>query len=544
VTANRPLRIGYGRIFHEANAYAPAPTELDAFTRFHLLEEAELERAAGLFGSELKGFLPAAELTGFRAAAARDRNVTPVPLVSAMTVPSGPLTEACFSALLERLRATISAALATGLDGVYLALHGSMQVAGAAGRPPGTAVGGQETASTVSAASVQPEARILAEVRALIGDRPLAVSYDLHANLTAPLVDPATILVSYLRNPHWDLAPTGYRAATRLFAAARGMTKPTSTFRKLPMVLGGGTTLDLVAPMRGIYKEMRRWERSGAVLTASAFLVHPYTTAAPLGWAAHVTTDGDPAAADRYADALADRLWEARKVPLPPRLTIAEALEKTAESRRSGRGRFGPVTLIDEADIVGAGAPGGNTQFVAEAVASKSPLRGYIPVHDPALVAELRHLAPGTVGDFVLRGSPGYEMPEVPLAGATVGPEITGPFGRIRRLEVPTGAGTLCLAVGENALLPVLPSFWTDLGLPLRGANGADYIVQKNFFHYRIFYATTSFEHFLVRSPVGGATNLDRVIAQAHPTPTWPAVDPGDWRPGDAFHRGVAARGR
>ena len=41
--SGRPLRVAYGRIFHEANAYSPLTTEREDFERFHLLEGAELE---------------------------------------------------------------------------------------------------------------------------------------------------------------------------------------------------------------------------------------------------------------------------------------------------------------------------------------------------------------------------------------------------------------------------------------------------------------------------------------------------------------------
>jgi len=61
----RPLRIAYGRIFHEANTYSPLTTQLDAFhNAFHLAGDA-LAHAATLKGKELEGFMPHAELTGF-----------------------------------------------------------------------------------------------------------------------------------------------------------------------------------------------------------------------------------------------------------------------------------------------------------------------------------------------------------------------------------------------------------------------------------------------------------------------------------------------
>lgn len=90
---SRPLRIAYGRIFHEANAYSPVLTTTEDFERMHRIAGAELERATTLRGTELKSFMPHAELTGFRQACRLAGGVTTIPLESSLAVPSGPLTD-------------------------------------------------------------------------------------------------------------------------------------------------------------------------------------------------------------------------------------------------------------------------------------------------------------------------------------------------------------------------------------------------------------------------------------------------------------------
>jgi microcystin degradation protein MlrC len=107
------------------------------------------------------------------------------------------------------------------------------------------------------------------------------------------------VLVAYRTNPHWDLAPTGFRAGNRLIRALRGQISPVHAWRKLPLVLGGGTTIDFLPPMRSVFRlDEARSSDDVRVLTASLFMVHPYTTAEDLGWAVHVSTDGDRALAD------------------------------------------------------------------------------------------------------------------------------------------------------------------------------------------------------------------------------------------------------
>ena len=498
----RPLRIAYGRLFHEANTYSPVPTTLEDFERMHLLEGAALEQAITLRGAELAAFMPHAELTGFAQAARAAGGVTIVPLVSALAVPGGPLTRECFDTLVAML---VEKLLAAGeLDGVYLALHGSMEVLGL---------------------GEAPEAFVLRRVREVIGARvQLAVSYDLHANLSSGLVDPATILVAYRTNPHWDLAPTGFRAGNRLIRSLRGHVRPVHAWRKLPLVLGGGTTIDFVAPMRQVFRFMRALEDDPRVLTASLFMVHPYTGAEDIGWAVHVCTDGDEPLASRLADDLADRAWDQRNVALPPMRTVDEALDEVA----SGLWRHtGPVTLVDVDDIVGAGAPGGNTHFVAALVKRDRGLKALVPVHDPAAVDATWDAPIGTRVSLVLRGTPGYGQPEVPVE-ATVAAKRTTEFGRIVRLDI----GTFHVAVSERAPLPIHPKFWRELGLSPRRA---DLMVQKNFFHYRMFHLTISFKHIPVVSK--GATSFDRVRSRAYAVPTHPAVKIADWRPSDRVVR-------
>src|SRR3954468_4828157 len=218
-----------------------------------------------------------------------------------MAVPGGPLTRACFDELAGRLLDRIAAALP--LDGVYLALHGSMQVRGL---------------------DEAPEAHLLRRVRELVGPSvKVAATYDLHANLSEGLVAPVDVLVAYRTNPHWDLAPTGFRAGSRLIRALREGITPVHAWRKLAMVLGGGTTIDFLSPMRGVFRFMRKLERDPRVVSASLFMVHPYTNAENIGWAVHVCTDGDRALANELADRLADRVWAERKVPLPPMRDVA-----------------------------------------------------------------------------------------------------------------------------------------------------------------------------------------------------------------------------
>jgi microcystin degradation protein MlrC len=474
------------------------------FERMHHLGGEALAAATTLRGVELKSFMPHGELTGFRQAARLAGNVKTVPLQSSFAVPGGPMVRADFEALVSGLSEMIRSD--GRLDGVYLALHGSMQVEGL---------------------DEAPEAYIIRRAREALGPEPrIAVSYDLHANLSAGLVDPVDVLVAYRTNPHWDLAPTGFRAGNRLIRVLRGACRPVHAWRKLPIILGGGVTIDFLAPMRAVFRRMRRLEDDPRVLSASLFMVHPYTTAEALGWAVHVSTNDDVALANELAEGLADHAWKQRDVPLPPMRSVEEALDEVAAGWWK---HLGPVTLVDVDDITGAGAPGGNTHIVKALAKRDRGLRAFVPVNDAALVAELWDAPPGTRRDVVLRGTPGYGMPEVPL-DARVAARAQTDFGRAVRLDV----GRFHVVVTEGAPLPIHPSFWSAVGLVARDA---DLIVQKNFFHYRMFYATTSFRHIPVVS--AGATSFERVRNARYSVPMHPQTAIADWRPSDPVLRGL-----
>lgn len=499
----RPLRIAYARVFQEANAFSPMPTTQADFAAFHCMEGDELAAATARGGKELAGLTRNAELSGFCRVAQQAGDVEVVPVWSTFAISGGPVTRETFDWLVEGLVRRLRDA--GPVDGIYLALHGSMQVEGL---------------------DEAPEGVLLSRVREVVGDgAAIAASYDLHANLAASMVEPIEVAVAFHTNPHRDLYGTGKRAGRLLIATLRGRCNPVHAWRKLPMVLGGGMTIDFLAPMRSVFRRLRAIERRPGVLSANLFMVHPYSNATDLGWATLVTTDGDQALADELAEQLAEAAWEKRKVPLPEMHSPGAAFDRI---KKSPWRHVGAVSVVDVDDIVGTGAPGGNTHLLAELVRDDRGLRCYVPLHDPRAVEQLWSSSEGTHVDVTLRGSPGYDdQPAVQLAATVVKRRKTD-FGRTVRLD----AGNLRVAVTERPPFTVNPRFWRQLGLRPRSA---DVIVQKSFFHYRIFHAATSFRHFGVESD--GASSLRRIRDRDYPVPTWPGKDPEHWKPYDPILR-------
>ena len=507
VVKRRHLRIGYGRIAQETNAFSPVETTLGDFERQHYLEGPDLEAACALLGNEAPGWTPLAELSGFVLAAKRwFRQVEIVPLLSAWALPAGPLSEDAYTTLRDRLVASLRRA--GPLDGLFLSLHGAMRARG--GVP-------------------EPEEGLLAAVREVLGeDVPVAVTLDLHGQLTPGLVDRVDILTAYRTNPHLDLPQAGYRAGKLLIRTLLGEIRPVAAWRTLPMIMGGGRTIDFLSPMRQVFRRMRRMEREPGVLCASLFMCHIWNDSPDLGWSVHVITDGDGALAEGLADELADLAWAVRHEKPPPFLSVEETMDRVRGLRV--RRRVGTACLSDASDVVGAGGTGENSALVEDLLAQGGGLVGYVPILDAVAVGDLWERPLGATVRTVVGGKVDPERSHpVEVAGRLVGREATDRFGRTAVLD----AGHVKLVVTDHPPFNLKPSFFSDLGLdPWR----ADYVVVKSLFHFRLFYVLLNRKSFLVKTR--GTTDLDLVTRIPFNDPVHPCEEVQDWRPTDRKRRG------
>lgn len=498
-------RIAYARLAQETNALSPVPTELVDFEASHYLD-GDAVRDACERGREVPGMFRRVELTGFLdAARARRADVEPVPILSAWASSGGPLSTRCFETLEARLLERIATAhRAKPLDAMYLCLHGAMGAHGIR----------------------DPESRILRGVRDILGDVPLIVSHDLHANLTRDRVALADAIVAYHTNPHRDHARTGRKAGRIAIGAALGELAPVMAWRTLPMILGGGRTIDFLSPMRQVFRRLAHIERDQA-LAASVFMVHPWTGDPELGWSTAVVCDRDRAAADRLADELAELCW-ARRHEQPPR--FASATEAIAAARGARlRRKLGCVMLADASDVVTAGAPGDSTHLLRALLAEGGGLITYCAVRDPAAVEALWQAAIGepvtcTVGGALDPAS----SPPLPIAGRILGKYDRRGFGRTIVLAVEH----LRLVITAGPAMVMHPAFYTDVGLSIWRA---DIVVVKNFFPFLLFFLPYNRKTVFVRTR--GRSDFDAAFELSFDGPMHPRDPIDDWRPRDRQRR-------
>lgn len=494
-------RIAFARIMQETNALSPVATELADFEGSHYLAGDELLRAVSKGGHEVEGFFKRAELAGCVEACGK-AGATPVPILSAWASSSGKLSRACFDELADRLDRGLRAARP---DAVYLALHGAMGVEGLR----------------------DPETELLRIARAAAGGVPLTTSHDLHGNLTRGRVEAADAIVGYQTNPHRDHARAGRRATEILLEVLAGRA-PAVAWRTLPMLLGGGRTIDFLSPMRAVFRRMAQAERRGEVASASVFMCHPWNDDPALGWS--TIAYGDRAAAERIADELAELCWARRHEMPPPFATATEGLRAARAARV--RRKLGVVTMADASDVVTAGAPGDSTHLLRAILDEGAGLLTYAAVRDPAAIA---HLWPRAEGDTV----------ETTVGGAldpASGPPLPVRATLVRKVEQKGFLRTAVLAVDhlrlvvtEGPAMVMRPSFYTAVGLDLWKA---DVVMVKNFFPFLMFFLPYNRKTIFVRT--SGSTDFDAAYRLTFDGPMHPRDPVDDWRPRDRARRGVS----
>jgi len=502
-------RIAFARIAQETNALSPIPTTLHDFEASHYLEGDELMTAVTR-GREVAGMFRRVELAGFIAAASERRaEVEPVPILSAWAPPCGPLSRDCFEALESRLLDGLRRAhRESPLAGMYLCLHGAMGASGIR----------------------DPESRLVRGVRDVLGGAPLIVSHDLHGNLTRARVEAADAIVTYQTNPHRDHARIGQKAGRIAIGAALGELRPTMAWRSLPMILGGGTTIDFLAPMRAVFHRIARAERRGEALAASVLMAHPWNSDPELGWSTVTVTDGDRGAAEHLADELAELCWERRHCAPPPFLGPSEAIS-AARGAWFAR-RFGCVTIADVSDVVTAGGPGDSTHLLRALLGEAQGLLTYAALRDPGAVGVLW---PRVIGERVSLAigatlDPTRSSP-LPVTGEIIGKYDRHGFGK----TVVFAVEHLRIVITEGPALAMRPAFYRDVGLaPWR----ADIVVVKNFFPFLLYFLPYSRKTLFVRTQ--GVTDFDAAFTLAFDGPMHPRDRVEDWRSRDRIRRGLA----
>lgn len=402
------MRAAVAGIFHESNSFAPVRTTSSDFEIFR--------------GDEVVAEFAAAQatITGYLDACAT-ADVDVVPLLFANATPSGEVERAAFEELLTEV---IDGLTTEGpFDVVLMAQHGA------------AVVEGLEDA----------DGEILRRVREAVGpDVTIVVTFDMHANVSAGMVEHADVVVVWQTNPHVDASERAAHAAEIGVRAARGEVAPTTALHQAPAALNILMMNTNVEPIASLVGAVAVAADEPGVLSASLALGYPWADVPAMGMSVVVVTDGDAdgaqAAADRLGRALMARRDEFDGQGVPVDEAIRRVIATTAR----------PVLLLDVGDNIGGGSPGDSVSLLAEVIRQEAS-DVFAAIWAPAAVQSC--IAAGVGGSVTLD------------VGASNDPSIGPPLTLSGTVEVlddgrfedpgPTHGGRRFFDAGDTALLDI-----------------------------------------------------------------------------------------
>ncbi len=318
------MRIAVAGINHETNTFSPHVTGLDTFI---------IKRGEEVVEGELWDNF-------------RRQGVEWLPAMTAVAPPQGLVTREAY----QSIKAEILERLARSLpvDGIYLDLHGAMEVAELG----------------------DAESDLAQAVRDLAGPEiPIAGSLDLHGNIAPALVEAADVLTAFRTAPHLDVEETRRRAIELLLRGIRDRLKPASVIIKPPLLLPGEFAVTEVEPAKTLYGMVAEIAAMPGMLDASLLIGCAWTDSPFTSVSVIVVAENDRELARREAGRLAAAVWRERERFGPdtetasPDEAVAKALGATAR----------PVVISDSGDNITAGAAGDNPLFVEKLLAADAP---------------------------------------------------------------------------------------------------------------------------------------------------------------------------
>ena len=272
------MRIAIGGIATESCTFSPDVTRLEDFRV--LREEALLAAGRYPFLAQIQ--------TQIEAQSESEFELEFLPTLQASALPGAPVAAEAYEALkgefLGRLRKMLP------LDGVYLDLHGAMNVQGMDDAEGDWA---QATRKVVGA------------------DCLISASMDLHGNISAQFIEQIDMLAAYRTAPHVDYLATREKAVQMLVSCLREGIRPLQTRIPVPVILPGERTSTEWEPGLSVYAALPETDKQPGVLDASIFVGYVWADE-PRASATVIVTGTDEAVNKREAARLGQLYWQAR----------------------------------------------------------------------------------------------------------------------------------------------------------------------------------------------------------------------------------------
>lgn len=464
---------------HETNTFSPVPTPLRDFGRIGPTDgPARGDEALRVYrgtNNPVAAYIDLAATEGAEL-------VFPIAANAHPSAPApGEIVELCADA--------ICAAVAKGCDALFLDLHGAM----------------------VTQDHDDGEGELLRRIRAVAPDLPIAVALDFHTNLSAAMVDNATVIAGYRTYPHIDMYETGERAGRTLIRALNGEVAPVMVWHSLPVLTHMNRHAPSMQPMRDMYARAIAAESSGAVLNASVFGCFPLADIPHVGLSAIVVADGSRDAGERLLYDILREGWDRRD-------EFVFAVEPVADSIAAAKAfDDGPVLLIDHGDNTGSGGNQDVMAVLAEVMRQGLEDVCAGPFCDPQSVAQM--IAAGVGASVTIQLGGKVDMLAMGLRGeplevsgivrritdgqfTVTAPMFTGVALNIGRCAV-LDTGSVEILVSEGRYEPFDTGAFTHAGIdPAR----KKYVLLKSRQHFRAGFEPLA-KHIVMVSGPGACTS-------------------------------------
>jgi microcystin degradation protein MlrC len=372
------MRLLLAMMKHETNTFSPVITDLARFARSG-------GSAPDGGAAAIAAYRGTGTVTGAYIEIAEREGAEFELAIAADAWPSGPVEDDAYEAISAPILAAVKKG---GWDGILLDLHGAM----------------------VTRSHDDGEGTLLKRIRAIDAKTPIAVGYDMHANVFAEMVTNANVVAGYQTYPHVDMFETGRRAGEALIRMIKGQVRPTTAWGNVPMlphVMRQGTADE---PNRSLQARAKQMEQQGA-LCASLFVGFPHADIPNAGLSVVVTTDDDMARAERLRDELLQQAWAARE-------QFVYRIEKLENSvarakKMAASNAEGPIILLDHYDNAASGGTMDTTAVLAEILRQGLHDVAAFGIFDPQAVNEA--IAAGIGAEVSLSIGGKLKMPMLPV---------------------------------------------------------------------------------------------------------------------------------
>ncbi|MCC6791077.1 MAG: M81 family metallopeptidase, partial [Thermomicrobiales bacterium] len=175
-----------------------------------------------------------------------------------------------------------------------------------------------------------------------------------------------------------------------------GEVKPAKHLLRLPLIIPPSTTF--TGPAKVINERCFEWEKQPGVIDCNFTHGFPHTDVSVICTSVLVTTNDDPALAERVANDVAELIYatiEDFRQSLPGAdEAVAQALAATEL----------PVVIAEVSDNPGGGAPGSGTHLLRALLAANEPKTAFGFVWDPDTAAQAHTAGPGATIEVAIGG--------------------------------------------------------------------------------------------------------------------------------------------